>query len=181
MAISKSMTVDVDALLSNKIAQLYKGLALGTSRHHASRFGLVLREWQTLLFLGRYGPMTASDLVARGSLDKAGVSRAIANVVKRKLVDVRAHPKDGRVRQLQLSRAGWAIYRDIARLAAERQQFLLSALTAEEQKSLFTILRKLQRKVDDLLEGRDGAEHSGGRARPADVLRTGLPRATSDR
>jgi DNA-binding MarR family transcriptional regulator len=181
MTTPKQTIIDVEALLSNKIAQLYKGLALGTARHHASRFGLALREWQTLLFLGRYGPMTASDVVARGSLDKAGVSRTIANVVRRKLVEVRPHPEDGRVRQLQLSRGGWAIYEEIARLAAERQEVLLSALTIPEQKSLFTILDKLQRKVDELLEGGDGAERSGAGEWPPHASRRAMPRVGRDR
>lgn len=137
---------DLEEMLTFRISSLYSQLSAGTAQELAE-FGLILREWRVIAMLARHEPISASELVARSPLDKASASRAVASLVERKLMAVSASPTDARVKVLQLTPAGWALYTRVAPRSVARQKALMSALTASERELLNSMLHRIEKEA----------------------------------
>ena len=63
------------------------------SRIYADRYGIGVPEWRVLVTLGQYGMMTGKAIGAHSHMHKTKVSRAVALLEKRKLVDAARQPR----------------------------------------------------------------------------------------
>ena len=88
------------------------------SRIYVERYGIGVPEWRVLVTLGQYGVMTGKAVGAHSHMHKTKVSRAVAQLEKRKLLTRRANRADLREVFLSLTPAGRAIYEDLAPGAA---------------------------------------------------------------
>lgn len=84
------------------------------SRIYAERYGIGVPEWRVLVTLGQYGVMTGKAIGTHSHMHKTKVSRAVAELEKRKLVLRRANRSDLRESFLSLTLEGRAIYQDLA-------------------------------------------------------------------
>ena len=57
------------------------------SRVYARRYGIGVPEWRVLVTLGQFGVMTAKAIGAHTHMHKTKVSRAVAQMERRRLVD----------------------------------------------------------------------------------------------
>ncbi len=89
------------------------------SRLYATRYGIGVPEWRVLVTLGQYGMMTGKDVGAHSHMHKTKVSRAVAQLEKRKLLTRRANRADLRESFLSLTPAGRVIYMDMAPIALD--------------------------------------------------------------
>ena len=69
------------SVLSNRISQ---AIAAAT---RARRFGIGVTEWRVIAVLGRYPGLSAGAVAARTAMDKVAVSRAVARLLERELVE----------------------------------------------------------------------------------------------
>jgi DNA-binding MarR family transcriptional regulator len=93
--------------------------------------------------LGRYAPLTASEVGQRIVMDKVAVSRAVAGLMKRGLVERSADLDDRRRASLYLTPKGRATHADIVPLALKYEAELYQALSAEERQSLNALCDRL--------------------------------------
>ena len=84
------------------------------SRIYVERYGLGVPEWRVLVTLGQFGVMTGKAIGTHSHMHKTKVSRAVAELEKRKLVGRRANRADLRESFLSLTAAGRAIYEELA-------------------------------------------------------------------
>ena len=84
------------------------------SRIYADRYGIGVPEWRVLVTLGQFGMMTGKAIGAHSHMHKTKVSRAVAQLEKRKLVTRRANRADLREAFLALTPAGRTMYDDLA-------------------------------------------------------------------
>jgi DNA-binding MarR family transcriptional regulator len=84
------------------------------SRIYVERYGLGVPEWRVLVTLGQFGVMTGKAIGAHSHMHKTKVSRAVAELEKRKLIARRANRADLRESFLSLTGAGRAIYEELA-------------------------------------------------------------------
>jgi DNA-binding MarR family transcriptional regulator len=84
------------------------------SRIYVERYGIGVPEWRVLVTLGQYGVMTGKAVGIHSHMHKTKVSRAVAELEKRKLVGRRANRADLREAFLSLTPTGRAIYEDLA-------------------------------------------------------------------
>jgi DNA-binding MarR family transcriptional regulator len=84
------------------------------SRIYVERYGLGVPEWRVLVTLGQFGVMTGKAVGAHSHMHKTKVSRAVAELEKRKLVGRRANRADLRESFLSLTPAGRTIYEELA-------------------------------------------------------------------
>ena len=145
---------NLEEMLTYKMSMLMSKLALDTSRLLEDGFGLANRDWRILALIGKHGSMAGRDLVARSPMDKATVSRAVKNLLKRKLIESSLHRSDGRIQVLALTASGRKLYSQIAPFSLARQHALLAVLTQAEQRAIYRILDKLTRCADHLLASR---------------------------
>ena len=71
---------------------------------YAEPFGLTVTQWRVMAALGRFAPLTASDVGQRIVMDKVAVSRAVAGLMKRGLVERATDRADRRRASLQAER-----------------------------------------------------------------------------
>jgi DNA-binding MarR family transcriptional regulator len=93
-------------------------------------------QWRVMAALGRYAPLTASEVGQRIVMDKVAVSRAVAGLMKRGLVERSADLDDRRRASLYLTPKGRATHADIVPLALKYEAELYQALSAEERQTL---------------------------------------------
>jgi DNA-binding MarR family transcriptional regulator len=84
------------------------------SRIYVERYGLGVPEWRVLVTLGQFGVMTGKAVGAHSHMHKTKVSRAVAELEKRKLIARRANRADLRESFLSLTPAGRTIYEELA-------------------------------------------------------------------
>ena len=131
------------SVLSNRISQTIAGA-------YARRFGIGVTEWRVLAVLGRYPGLSANAVAARTAMDKVAVSRAVARLLARDLLQRDTHGDDRRRSVLELSEAGYRIYDDVVPVALGYERRLLAPLDAQERETLERLLGKLNEGVDAL-------------------------------
>ena len=93
--------------------------------------------------LGRFAPLTASDVGQRIVMDKVAVSRAVAGLMQRGLVERATDRADRRRASLRLSARGRAMHGRIVPIALGYEERLYKVLTAEERRSFDALTERL--------------------------------------
>jgi DNA-binding MarR family transcriptional regulator len=110
---------------------------------YAQPFGLSVTQWRVMAALGRFAPLTASEVGQRIVMDKVAVSRAVAGLLKRQLIERATDRHDRRRASLNLSPQGRALHARIVPLALGYEARLCEALTAEERQTFNTLYERL--------------------------------------
>lgn len=119
--------------------------------------GLTIPQWRVMAVLGRFAPLSASAVCARTLMDKVTVSRAVAALLDRDLVERTVDGSDRRRSTLRLSPAGHKLHAHIAALALGYEARLLEGLTADERTMFETLLDKLTKHAHSLRPDADPA------------------------
>ena len=129
------------------------------SRIYAERYRIGVPEWRVLVTLGQFGMMTAKAIGAHSCMHKTKVSRAVAQLEKRKLVVRRANRADLREAFLALTPAGRAMYDDLAPVALHFADRLSEVVDSADRPAF-------ERAVDRLIEraAKLAAEFAKGKA-----------------
>ena len=101
-------------------------------------------EYRVLFEIGLAGA-TPRDLRARLGLDSGYVSRMVGALRRDGLVEARAHPLDGRTKQLTLTRAGRAELRRLDRISDEHAAAVLAPLDGEQRERLLRAQDEVRR------------------------------------
>ena len=133
------------SILSNRISQTISGL-------YGQRFGLAVTEWRIMAVLGRYPELSAGEVAERTAMDKVAVSRALARLLERGLVQRDTHGDDRRRSVLELSPVGYTVYDEVAPMALECERRLLSGLDENERAQLDALIVKLAEGIGNISE-----------------------------
>jgi DNA-binding MarR family transcriptional regulator len=133
------------SLLSNTVSE---GIAVAYRDVH----DLSLTEWRVVAILGRFPDLTATDIMARGALDKVPVSRAVARLEERGLVRRKADSEDRRRLTLRLTPGGVRLFNAVVPEALAYEDRLLSALAPEEISRFEELLDRLLASAQTLNE-----------------------------
>jgi DNA-binding MarR family transcriptional regulator len=122
-------------------------LASGVSDHlsevYKQRFGLEIPEWRVIATVGPAWSCTAQHIADSTRMHKTRVSRAIAHLVERDLIERASNADDRREMELRLTKPGRAMYAELIPLALERERALLSCLNEEELRAFTEGLSRL--------------------------------------
>lgn len=135
--------LDLEHFLPYRLSVLSNRMSRAIADLYAERFGIGVTEWRVIAVLGRYPGLSANGVAERTAMDKVAVSRAVARLLERGLLLRDTHGADRRRSVLELSKAGYAIYDDVAPLALRCERELLAPLDAGERAELDRLLRKL--------------------------------------
>jgi DNA-binding MarR family transcriptional regulator len=138
----------LERFLPYRLSVVTNRISGALSRHYAARFGISIPEWRVIANLGRSPGLTANDVVERSAMDKVTVSRAVAALETKGLLERVRDDGDKRKSRLTLSARGQGVYTEIAPLALGFERDLLTALTADEAVQLDRIIDKLNAKMD---------------------------------
>lgn len=123
-------------------------LAAAVSDHlseiYRARFALEIPEWRVMATVGPVRGCTAQHIASSTRMHKTRVSRAIANLVTRGLVERAPSAQDRRERQLRLTHSGRRMYQALVPLALQRERELLACLSAAERRAFARSLSVLE-------------------------------------
>src|SRR5437588_12830030 len=103
---------------------------------YSKKFGLSIPEWRVLATVGERDMLRAKDIEAERHLHKTVVSRAIAKLRARGLVDLKNNAADRRESFLMLTGKGRRLYAEIIPLARTYSDEILAALSPAERVGL---------------------------------------------
>ncbi|TPI61008.1 MarR family transcriptional regulator [Mesorhizobium sp. B3-1-7] len=128
--------LELESFLPYRLYRLADTVSREFSRVYKERHGLTRPEWRTLSGLGQRGTMTATELGEQSAMHKTKVSRAVAELERRRWLTRTPDENDRRVEHLALTRAGLAVYREMVPLAKAFERELLGKLSEEERTAI---------------------------------------------
>jgi DNA-binding MarR family transcriptional regulator len=138
----------LEAFLPYRLSVLTNKISASLAAIYRERFGITIPEWRVLANLGRFGPMSAVEVAARGSMDKVRVSRTIAKMRESGLVTRRTDPADNRASILALSADGKRMFNRIAPMALAWEAEFLAPFDSAELATLDDLMRRLNERID---------------------------------
>lgn len=135
--------LELDSFLPYRLSVLSNTLSQAIARVYDKRFGLSVTEWRAMAVLGYTADISAREVAERTAMDKVAVSRALARLLAKKLIERGTATHDKRLSVLRLSEEGWKIYDQVAPLALEHEERMLAHLDPEQREWLAKILDTL--------------------------------------
>ena len=133
------------AMMSSRLIVLANLLKRGALLRYRRLAGLSSVEFGLVASLGRRPPMSVIRLADAVGMDKGQISRALAELVSRKLVSRAVNPRDNREVLVCLARTGLVAHDAMVAGALERNRRLLEELGTEE---MAVLLRHVDRLTD---------------------------------
>ena len=135
--------LQLDRFLPYRLSVLSNRVSSAISRVYSERFGLGVTEWRVMAVLGQSPDLSAGEVAERTAMDKVAVSRAVARLAERGLLQRETFEADRRRSVLALSPAGHAAHDEIVPLALAFEQRLFEGMDAQERALLFALLDRL--------------------------------------
>lgn len=155
-------------LASFRLRRLTNMYTKATSEVYEEKFGLSLNQWRILALLSSTRMLSLSRLAQQAQFDRGLTSRVVTELIGRELLTRTTDPNDSRGVLLALSAKGEALIAQVAPIAWDRNQMLLSCLTQREIKTFETILDKLTQQARAMLDSPACGNKDASIARPDD-------------
>jgi DNA-binding MarR family transcriptional regulator len=133
----------LDQFLPYQLQVVAALMSQALSRVYARRHRLGIPEWRVLVVLGQFGWMNGKAICAHTHMHKTKVSRAVANLERRKLVTRRANRADMRESLVSLTPTGRTAYDEIAPNAVAFSRRLTEILAPSDREALARALKAL--------------------------------------
>ena len=141
----------ITAMMSSRLMVLANLLKRGAMLRYKRLAGLSSVEFGLVASLGRRPPMSVVRLAEAVGMDKGQISRALTELVSRKLVARAVNPRDNREVLVCLTKAGLAAHDAIVTGAQERNRRLLEQLTPVEFETLLGQIDRLTETAAEML------------------------------
>ena len=142
----------ITAMMSSRLMVLANLLKRGAILRYKRLAGLSSVEFGLVASLGRRPPMSVIRLAEAVGMDKGQISRALAELVSRKLVAKAVNPRDNREVLVCLSRTGLVAHDAIVAGAQERNRRLLEQLGLDELKLFLAQIDRLTETATEMLD-----------------------------
>ncbi len=140
---TEAQALELEKFLPYRLSVLAQLVSESLHDVYAGPHGLSVTQWRVMAALGRFAPLTASDVGQRIVMDKVAVSRAVAGLMKRGLVERATDLDDRRRASLHLTPKGRAIHADIVPLALKYEADLCQVLSGGERETLNVLCDRL--------------------------------------
>jgi len=151
--VKRSTGFDLETFLPYRLSVTTNRVSRAFAAQYEQEFGISIPEWRAIAVLGAFAPLSSNEICDRTAMDKAKVSRAIASLLKRGLIEREAHATDQRLIQLALSRPGRKIYDAIVPRARAIEAEVTKGLSRRDIEQFHALLDRLGQRLDDM-EGR---------------------------
>ena len=148
--------LELDRFMPYRLSVLSSRISAVLARQYEVRFGVTIPQWRVMAVLGQQRLLSAGEVAERTRMDKAKVSRTIATMERKGLLQRTIDAKDLRMVRLQLTPAGEGVYREIAVVALDWERDLLAVLRPSALAGLESAIVSLQESLDRLAPDRAG-------------------------
>lgn len=151
-----------DGRFSVWFSQISRALSQQMSLYARRELGLNLAEYRTLSMLAETGTASIRGIARGAELDKAQVTRAVADLRERGLVLHSVDRHDRRLRVVKLTPKGRSLIAASIPFSIERQRRMEQSLTRAEIQTLWKALAVLREEAQTMLEEQEQlAKHAG--------------------
>jgi DNA-binding MarR family transcriptional regulator len=133
--------LELDRYVPGLLRWVHGALANDSSIAYRKHFGVSTGEWMILAYLGYRGMGTGIKMSQHLYMDKAAVSKHLAQLKEKKQIRTIEHSR--RNIDVFLTDAGLTTYKSVLKLALKREQLLLKGFSEQEQEQLINFLRRL--------------------------------------
>ncbi|SJZ56913.1 DNA-binding transcriptional regulator, MarR family [Enhydrobacter aerosaccus] len=151
---NQSQVLELENFLPYRLSILTQVVSEALHDLYAGPFGLTVTQWRVMAALGRFAPLTASEVGQRIVMDKVAVSRAVAGLMNRGLIERATDRKDRRRASLRLSTAGSDMHAQIVPIALAYEARLHEALSEDEQRLFDRLSDRLLARAKTLRDRR---------------------------
>ena len=149
MGIVSVTKLDLFKFLPFRLNRLAAEVSLKLSDEYRERSGLDIPQWRVIATLGFGGkPCTAQYISRCTRTHKSTISRAVRQLLKRRLIERVENKVDRREFALRLTGKGRTLYRDLIPRLLRKERDILSSLSSQERRLLGTVLGKLEKSLD---------------------------------
>ncbi|MGV6871932.1 MarR family winged helix-turn-helix transcriptional regulator [Pseudochelatococcus sp. B33] len=140
-----------DSSLPHLVSVLANRASLVLYSMYSSRFGLSVMGWRIIAILGNHAPLSATTITEMIASDPVTVSRATAQLSKKRLIQRRIDKSDRRRQLLRLSDHGMEVYQQVLPLMYAVERAMLSGLDEEDRGHLMRIISRISGQTATLL------------------------------
>ena len=144
--------LELERFLPYRLNVVAESVSRALSRLYAERYGIGVPEWRVMATLGEYERMTAKQVGAHSRMHKTKVSRAVAALENKTLLEREPNEEDMREAFLALTGRGLRVYQDLAPRALAFERALDKTLDNGERAHLDAILRRLEERAQELAD-----------------------------
>lgn len=141
-------TLQLESFLPYRLSLLSNLISGAIAAVYGDKFAISMPEWRIMMILAEYPGVSADEVCRRTKIEKSVVSRAVARLLKRHLINRDVDDKDRRRSILRLSETGLSVYDEVMPVARDYEAELLADLTAEELETFNDMIDKLMEKAN---------------------------------
>lgn len=131
------------SIVSNKVSSI-------VAQTYKDKFALSITEWRIMAVLGEYPRVSADEISVKTQIEKSLISRALSQLLKRKLVVRNIAKEDKRRSEITLSETGYEVYAEIVPLSLQYETALLNCLSCDEQALFSDFIERLYQHAKTL-------------------------------
>jgi DNA-binding MarR family transcriptional regulator len=154
---AQSLPLQLENFLPHRLNVLSSLVSQALTRVYGE-YGIGIPEWRVLVSLGQFGVMTGKAIGARTHMHKTKVSRAVAQLERRKFLTRRANRADLREAFLSLTPAGRTVYEELAPRALEFTERLSEVVSAADRAAFDRAVAQLTERSAKLVGDMDFGE-----------------------
>jgi DNA-binding MarR family transcriptional regulator len=140
--------LDLDRYVPALITFIANKLSRSATVVYQKRFAVNVTEWRILSLLAIEPEISAARICHVIGFDKGPVSRTLAGMEERGLINIRADREDGRTHSISLTAKGYTTHDQVIAVALERERRLLSCLSKPERETLIGLLLRVHGNLD---------------------------------
>jgi DNA-binding MarR family transcriptional regulator len=141
--------LDLFRFVPFRLNRLAAEVSAALSSEYQERYGLDIPEWRVVATLGFRNDACSAQYVAHCTrTHKSAISRAVAALLRRQLVERVENEDDRREYRLRMTRKGKALYEEMIPRLLRKEQEILSCLSAQERQDFALMLGKIERSLD---------------------------------
>jgi len=147
-ASAKGARLQLEQFVPFRLNRLAVAVSENLAEIYRETFGLDVPEWRVLVTVCSGNGCTAQHVVASTRMHKTRVSRAVAGLIHRRLIERTASPTDARQLPLHATSAGEQLYQRLVPLALAREREILSCLDPAQRQAFLGALDRLEASLD---------------------------------
>jgi DNA-binding MarR family transcriptional regulator len=141
--------LDLLRFMPFRLNRLAAEVSSALSAEYQVRYGLDIPEWRVLATLGfRREACSAQYISDCTRTHKSTISRAVTELMQRRLVERVENADDRREYRLRMTRKGKALYEELIPRLLHREQDILSCLSARERNDFARLVGKIEESLD---------------------------------
>ena len=142
------LLLDLNRYVPAFITFIGNKLSNSATAYYQKNFGVNVTEWRIISQLAIEPGIPASRICQVIGFDKGPVSRTLAGMEERGLINIRADREDGRTHSISLTAKGYSTHDQVIAVALERERRLLSCLSKPERETLIALLLRVHGNLD---------------------------------